>query len=207
MLCISSALPGEGKSTVANSLAISLAQSGKRVLVIDCDLRRPVQHLYWKGMANDLGVTSVLVGKCELPEAIQSTPVDNLDVLVAGPVPPNPGKLVESLKLRQLLLEAGKVYDMVLGDSPPVLLVNDAVLINRVVDSLLIVVACADTSRRAIAEARDRLEGSGNEPMGTIFNKVVTRLGYYGGNLKKAYAAYYRGSEDVSSSESSGGAA
>jgi len=207
MLCISSALPGEGKSTVANSLAISLAQSGKRVLVIDCDLRRPVQHLYWKGMANDMGVTTVLVGKCELPEAIQSTPVDNLDVLVAGPVPPNPGKLVESLKLRQLLLEAGKVYDMVLVDSPPVLLVNDAVLINRVVDSLLMVVACADTSRRAITEARDRLEGSGNEPMGTIFNKVVTRMGYYGGNLKKAYAAYYRGGEEASSSESNGGAA
>jgi capsular exopolysaccharide synthesis family protein len=207
MICISSALPGEGKSTVVVSLAISLARSGKRVLVVDCDLRRPVQHLYWKGMANDLGVTSVLVGKCELGDAIQSTSVDKLDVLVAGPVPPNPGKLVESLKLRQLLLEAGKVYDMVLVDSPPVLLVNDAVLINRVVDSLLMVVACADTSRRAIAEARDRLDGAGKEPLGTIFNKVVSRLGYYGGNYKKAFSAYYRAPEEASSSERNGGAA
>ena len=192
LICVSSALPGEGKSTVTNSLAISLAQSGKRVLVVDCDLRRPVQHVFWKGMANDVGVTSVLVGKCELPDAVQSSGVEGLDVLVAGPVPPNPGKLVESLKLRQLLLEASKHYDLVLVDSPPVLLVNDALLINRVVDSFLMVVACASTSRRAIIEARDRLQGTGNEPMGTIFNKVVTRLGYYSGQDKKAYAAYYR---------------
>ena len=143
-------------------------------------------------MANDVGVTSVLVGKCELPDAVQSSGVEGLDVLVAGPVPPNPGKLVESLKLRQLLLEASKHYDLVLVDSPPVLLVNDALLINRVVDSFLMVVACASTSRRAIIEARDRLQGTGNEPMGTIFNKVVTRLGYYSGQDKKAYAAYYR---------------
>lgn len=208
LICVSSALPGEGKSTVTNSLAISLATSGKRVLVVDCDLRRPVQHLFWKGMANDQGVTTVLVGKCELPDAVQSSSVEGLDVLVAGPVPPNPGKLVESLKLRQLLLEASKHYDLVLVDSPPVLLVNDAVLINRVVDSFLMVVACASTSRRAITEARDRLQGSGTEPMGTVFNKVQTRLGYYSGQDKRAYAAYYRtGAADEAESKKRGGAA
>ncbi|MEC7240487.1 MAG: polysaccharide biosynthesis tyrosine autokinase [Myxococcota bacterium] len=208
LICVSSALPGEGKSTVTNSLAISLARAGKRVLVVDCDLRRPVQHLFWKGMANDMGVTTVLVGKCELPDAVQSSAVEGLDVLVAGPVPPNPGKLVESLKLRQLLLEASKHYDLVLVDSPPVLLVNDAVLINRVVDSFLMVVACASTSRRAIAEARDRLKGSGTEPLGTVFNKVQTRLGYYSGQDKRAYAAYYRtGPSTGSETEKRGGAA
>ena len=207
MICVSSSLPGEGKSTVVNSLAISLAESGKRVLVVDCDLRRPVQHSFWEGMSNTQGVTSVLVGSCELPEAVQSTSVKNLDVLAAGPLPPNPGKLVESLKLRQLLLEAGKSYDMVVVDTPPVLLVNDAMLIHRVVDGLLMVVACADTSRRAIVEARDRLEGSGNAPLGTIFNKVVTRLGYYGGSYKKAYAAYFRGPVDEDAPKSKGGAA
>lgn len=208
LICVSSALPGEGKSTVTNSLAISLATSGKRVLVVDCDLRRPVQHLFWKGMANDQGVTTVLVGKCELPDAVQSSSIEGLDVLVAGPVPPNPGKLVESLKLRQLLLEASKHYDLVLVDSPPVLLVNDAVLINRVVDSFLMVVACASTSRRAITEARDRLQGSGTEPMGTVFNKVQTRLGYYSGQDKRAYAAYYRtGAADEAESKKRGGAA
>jgi capsular exopolysaccharide synthesis family protein len=207
LICVSSALPGEGKSTVVNSLAISLAASGKRVLVVDCDLRRPVQHSFWKGMSNDKGITSVLVGNCGLEDAVQSTTVANLDVLVAGPLPPNPGKLVESLKLRQLLLEAGKKYELVLVDTPPVLLVNDAMLIHRVVDGMLMVVACADTSRRAIAEARDRLEGSGNAPLGTVFNKVVTRLGYYGGNYKKAYAAYFQGLDEGPASKSSGGAA
>lgn len=206
-ICVSSSLPGEGKSTVVNNLAISLAESGKSVLVVDCDLRRPVQHSFWEGMSNTLGVTSVLVGNCELAEAVQVTSVKNLDVLAAGPLPPNPGKLVESLKLRQLLLEAGKAYDMVVVDTPPVLLVNDAMLIHRVVDGLLMVVACADTSRRAIVEARDRLEGSGNAPLGTIFNKVVTRLGYYGGSYKKAYAAYFRGPADETAPKSKGGAA
>jgi tyrosine-protein kinase Etk/Wzc len=115
---------------------------------------------------------------------------------------------VESLKLRQLLLEASKHYDLVLVDSPPVLLVNDAVLINRVVDSFLMVVACASTSRRAISEARDRLQGSGTEPMGTVFNKVQTRLGYYSGQDKRAYAAYYRtGAAPEPESEKRGGAA
>ena len=93
------------------------------------------------------------------------------------------------------------------GVGPPGRLGNGAVLINRVVDSLLMVVACADTSRRAIAEARDRLDGAGKEPLGTIFNKVVTRLGYYGGNYKKAFSAYYRAPEEASSSERNGGAA
>jgi len=207
MLCVSSSLPGEGKSTIANGLAISLAQSGKRVLVVDCDLRRPVQHLFWKGVANDKGVTTVLVGKCDIAEAVQSTGVENLDVLVSGPLPPNPGKLIESLRLRQLLLEASKTYDMILVDSPPVLLVNDAVLIHRVVDNLLMVVACADTSRRAIIEARERLEGSGKEPLGTVFNKVAVRVGYYGGGYKKAYSAYYDSPDATEANEEQGGAA
>jgi capsular exopolysaccharide synthesis family protein len=207
LICVSSSLPGEGKSTVVNSLAISLATSGKRVLVVDCDLRRPVQHAFWNGMSNTQGVTSVLVGSCGLLDAVQSTSVANLDVLVAGPLPPNPGKLVESLKMRQLLLEAGKSYELVLIDTPPVLLVNDAMLIHRVVDGMLMVVACADTSRRAIIEARDRLEASGNAPLGTVFNKVVTRLGYYGGNYKKTYAAYFQGQEAGEGSKSKGGAA
>ena len=207
MLCVSSSLPGEGKSTIANGLAISLAQSGKRVLVVDCDLRRPVQHLFWKGVANDKGVTTVLVGKCDIAEAVQSTGVENLDVLVSGPLPPNPGKLIESLRLRQLLLEASKTYDMILVDSPPVLLVNDAVLIHRVVDNLLMVVACADTSRRAIIEARERLEGSGKEPLGTVFNKVAVRVGYYGGGYKKAYSAYYDSPDASEANEEQGGAA
>jgi hypothetical protein len=105
LLMVTSSIPSEGKSTVLSSLGVSMANEGKRVLLVDCDLRRPSQHKFWPTAHNKLGVTDVLFGQVALEDAVQSTGAPGLFLLAAGKVPPNPGKLVESLKLRQLLLE------------------------------------------------------------------------------------------------------
>lgn len=196
LLMITSSIPSEGKSTVLSSLGVSLANEGKRVLLVDCDLRRPAQHKFWTKAHNRFGVTAVLMGEKSIEEAVQDTDVENLQLLSAGKVPPNPGKLVESLKLRQLLLEVTKRYDVVLVDAPPVLVVNDALLMARLVDHVLMVVESAGTPRRILSEARDRLLGGGIEPLGVIINKLDYGLAGYG-YYKKVYQSYYLDSEQA----------
>ena len=194
LLMITSSVPGEGKSTLMSILGVSAAGEGKRVLIVDCDLRRPTQHTFWPEADNSLGVVSVLLGQAKLEDAIQGTGVPGLDLLPAGPVPPNPGKLVESLKLRSALLEASKGYDIVLVDAPPVLVVNDALIMGRLVDKVVMVVECGNTSRRIVADARNRVQTGGIEPLGLVFNKVEGS-GVYGG-----YGHYARAYGYVSTS-------
>jgi succinoglycan biosynthesis transport protein ExoP len=196
LMMITSSIPSEGKSTVLSSLGVSLANEGKRVLVVDCDLRRPAQHKFWPKGHNRFGVTDVLMGDKTIEEAVQPTEVNGLSLLSAGKVPPNPGKLVESLKLRQLLLEVTKRYDIVLVDAPPVLVVNDALLMARLVDHVLMVVESAGTPRRILSEARDRLLGGGIEPLGVVINKLDYGLAGYG-YYKKVYQSYYLDSEQA----------
>ncbi len=194
LLMMTSSVPGEGKSTLLSSLGVSAAGEGKRVLLVDCDLRRPTQHGFWPACDNNLGIASLLLGQCKLEDAVQETGVPGLDLLPSGPVPPNPGKLVESLKLRSLLLEASKGYDIVLVDAPPVLVVNDALIMGRLVDKVVMVVESGSTSRRVVADARNRVEAGGIEPLGLVFNKV-DNSGVYGG-----YGHYARAYGYVSSS-------
>jgi capsular exopolysaccharide synthesis family protein len=205
MLLVTSSLPEEGKSTLSSNLAISSAADGRRVLVVDCDLRRPRQHRFWPGMSNDVGLTSVLLGQLEAKDAIKKTTVEGFDLLTSGPVPPNPGRLVESLKLRQLLLELSKSYDLVIIDTPPLLVVNDAMIISRLVDHTLLVVEAGGTTKRVLSEVREQLRSGGMEPLGLIFNKVGFNAGYgYTYYARRAYQTYYR--ED-GNPQSGGGAA
>ncbi len=205
MLLVTSSLPEEGKSTLSTNLAISYAQDGKRVLVVDCDLRRPRQHRFWLGMSNDVGLTSLLLGQTEAKDAIKHTRVEGFDLLTSGPVPPNPGRLVESLKLRQLLLELSKSYDLVIVDTPPVLVVSDAMIISRLVDHTVLVVEASGTTKRVLAEVREQLRSGGLEPLGIVFNKVGFNAGYgYTYYYKRAYEAYFKEGENP---KATGGAA
>jgi len=208
MILVTSSLPEEGKSTLSTNLAISYARDGKRVLVVDCDLRRPRQHRFWEGMPNDIGLTSIMLGQVEAAAAVKPTGVENFDLLTSGPVPPNPGKLVESLKLRQLLLELSKIYDLVIVDTPPVLVVSDAMIISRLVDHTLLVVEASGTTKRVLAEVREQLRSGGLEPLGLIFNKVGFNAGYgYSYYARKAYRTYYRDDDAPTSPKQGGGAA
>lgn len=189
VLTVTSCQPGEGKSTFTTNLAICLAQDGQRVVVVDCDLRRPTQHKSFPTVANDRGVSSVLAQQTTLADAVQETPVPNLFMLTSGPLPNNPGRLVESLRLRQMLQELSRAYDMVLIDAPPILAVADALSLARASKGTVLVIEAEKTTRRMIADLRGRMEAGGVEPTGVVFNKVDTRGGGYG--YYKGYAALY----------------
>ncbi len=201
---VTSAVPSEGKSTFSINMAISFAREGKRVLVVDCDLRRPAQHRHFPTTSNHQGLTDVLTGKLAVADAIQETPVPNVWMLTSGPIPTDPARLVESLRLRQLLLDLQKGYDMVIVDTPPCLVVNDSIVIGRVVDGMILVVEASKTSRKLISDMRARFESSGVEPVGMVLNKLdfySNGYGYY----YKAYRHYHP--DQVKGGKTSGGAA
>ena len=214
LLGVSSAVPGEGKSTSCMNLAISFARDGKKVLVVDCDLRRPSQHRHFPSTSNHIGLTDVLTRKAEALEAIQDTPEENVKLLTSGPVPQDPARLVESLRLRQLLLDMGKTFDIVIVDTPPSLVVNDAIVISRAVDGMVLVIESGKTSRKLVADLRDRYRSAAIQPLGVVLNKMNFLTAGYG-HYAKAYKAYLddgsgknkRKSSDTSGPKSQGGAA
>ncbi|MFZ5481829.1 MAG: GumC family protein [Myxococcota bacterium] len=189
VVTVTSCVPGEGKSTFASNLAICLAQDGQRVVVVDCDLRRPTQHKAFPTLANDRGVSTVLSQATPIAEAVQETPVANLSVLTSGPLPSNPGRLVESLRMRQLLQELARSYDMVIVDAPPVLAVADAISLARASRGTVVVLESGKTTRRMVADLRHRMEAGAVEPTGVVLNKVDARTGQYG--YYRAYAQMY----------------
>ncbi|RME27652.1 MAG: polysaccharide biosynthesis tyrosine autokinase, partial [Deltaproteobacteria bacterium] len=189
LIAVSSAVPSEGKSTFSVNLGISFAREGKRVLIVDCDLRRPAQHRNFPLVSNHVGLTDVLTGTASFEDAVQETTVPNLSLLTSGPTPADPARLVESLRLRQLLLDFRKQYDVVIVDTPPCLVVNDAIVIGRAVDGMILVVESGSTSRKLVTEMKNRFEVAGLEPVGVVLNKldfVSSGYGYY----YKAYRRY-----------------
>lgn len=189
ILTVTSSAPGEGKSTFCTNLAIVLAADGKRVIVVDCDLRRPTQHRSFSELNNRTGVSDVLSGNLALTDAVQATPVANFDMLTSGPLPSNPGRIVESLRLRSMLAELARTYDMVIVDAPPLLAVADAVALGRASKGLLMVVEAGKTTRRMLTDVRLRLDGAAIEPIGMVLNKVDPRSGSYG--YYRKYAQHY----------------
>lgn len=189
LIAVSSAVPSEGKSTFSVNLGISFAREGKRVLMVDCDLRRPAQHRNFPLVSNHKGLTDVLTGKCSFEDAVQETTVPGLWTLTSGPTPADPARLVESLRLRQLLLDFRKQYDVVIVDTPPCLVVNDSIVIARAVDGIILVVESGTTSRKLVSEMKNRFEVAALEPIGVVLNKldfVSSGYGYY----YKAYRRY-----------------
>ncbi len=180
-LMITSSIPGEGKSTTTANLAVSVAIEGKKVLIIDTDFRRPSQHKIWK-VSSTVGITSLLVGEAKIEDCIQSTSVQNLDVLPVGPVPPNPAKLLESRRMRQVMEELSRVYDLVILDSPPLLVVNDGIPLARQVDRFILVVESLKVSRKMLLDVKQRLDVARLQPLGIVLNKLdfgVAGYGYY----------------------------
>jgi capsular exopolysaccharide synthesis family protein len=184
-LMVTSAGPGEGKSTTAANLAVVLAQQGKRVLLIDADLRKPTVHYTFK-VSNIYGVTNVLTRQKTLQDTTVTTKIPDLDVLPSGPVPPNPSELIDTKSMTSLIEEAGVMYDYVLFDTPPVLAVTDAQVLSNKVDGVILVVSSGKTQIEGAVKAKELLSNAQAKILGTVLNgkevKNDNHYYYYGKN-------------------------
>ncbi|MGE0378605.1 MAG: polysaccharide biosynthesis tyrosine autokinase, partial [Planctomycetaceae bacterium] len=185
---ISSPEPEDGKSTSAANLAIAVAQSGKRVLLIDADMRRPCVHELF-GLDQDVGLSEALQREIEWINAVKPTAVDRLCVLTAGQVPENPAELLSISDLEGLLQAARTEFDYVFIDTPPLLAVSDPCIISPHVDGMLLVVRMQKNSRPAVVRAKDMLNAHGVEVYGIIANDVNAADAT--GPEFGAYAAYH----------------
>lgn len=181
VVLVTSAMPSEGKTTVASNLAIAFAQAGKRAYLLDADLRRPGIHPTFT-VPNGMGLSTLL-------RAEQLTPlspihvahqVDNgLRVITTGPLPPNPAELLDSQRMKDLLRILRDDSDLVILDSPPILAATDAAVLASIVDGTIIVIDASSTSGAAVARARDALDAVGARVLGAVLNKATQRAGTY----------------------------
>ena len=174
-LVVTSALPLEGKTTVATNLATSLAQFGRSTLLVDADLRRPRVHRVFK-VDKDVGLTSLVVGEATLREAIRPTQVDGLSVLPAGPIPPNPSELLHSSAFGRLKEDLLLHYDWVIFDSPPMGAVTDAAVLAPQVDGVLLVVRAGRTTGDSILSAKKQLTSVSARLVGSVLNDIDVRM-------------------------------
>jgi polysaccharide biosynthesis transport protein len=170
-ILVSSAAPEEGKTTVACSIAIALAQGGQRVCMVDCDLRRPRLHRIF-GRAGDVGVTNVLVGDVTLEEAAKPTVVPNLWSIPAGPLPPNPADMLQSERFRKFVADLTERFDRVVIDSAPLVAVTDSAIISRSVDGTVFVVRAFETSKQLSAQGLRSLRDVESPIVGAVLNAV-----------------------------------
>ena len=177
--CVTSAAPREGKSTIVINLAISLAQNGKKVLLIDTDLRRPRLHRAFK-VPGRRGISNALVGEAKLDELVIHTEVPNLDLIPCGPIPPNPSELLHTENFRKFLADAKSKYDHVVFDTPPLGAVTDAAVLTPQLDGVILVVKAQSTTRDAIRATARQLNDINGRIFGAIFNDVDLRSSRYG---------------------------
>jgi len=184
---LTSSVPEEGKTTTSLNLAISLAQTGARTLLIEGDLRRPgaAEHL---GLDSAVGVTSVLVGKVKIEDALQHDGRTGLDFLASGPVPPNPAELLQSNAMHDLLAGLRGLYDVIVVDAPPLLPVTDAALLARQADGAILVVRHGKVTRDQVLVAMDRLEQVGASLVGAVVNMLPTKRAGEGSGYGYGYA-------------------
>lgn len=171
-LLITSTDPGEGKSTTLANLAVTMAQAGNRVLVVDCDLRRPSQHRLF-GVPNAAGLTTMMVqGQALEKLPVQPTGVANLSVLTSGPLPPNPSELLGSRRLGEVLAQLKNEADILLVDAPPIIAVADAAILASKVDGVLLVVQANKTRRELAKRAKAMLDKANANLLGVVLNNV-----------------------------------
>jgi protein-tyrosine kinase len=177
-IMVTSSSPAEGKSTTMANLAIVMAQQGKRVLLIDADLRKPSVHYTFK-CPNTKGLTSVLTRQAYLEDAIYHSDVPNLDLLPSGPLPPNPSELLSSRAMERLLEDQNKEYDMILVDAPPILVVTDAQVLANICEGVILVVSSGKTEIEQAVKAKGLLEMSKVKILGAVLNGKETKQSHY----------------------------
>jgi tyrosine-protein kinase Etk/Wzc len=197
VLALTSSAPQEGKSTTSSNLAIVMAQMGKKTLLVDADLRRPVLHSVF-GLQREPGLTNLLFDRATFDEAVLKTDVPNLYLLPCGVIPPNPSELLGSHRMSQLVLRLREEFDFILLDTPPVVAVTDALLLGHVSDATIIIARAGISRIDALLRAMDSVERSGANLLGVVLNDF-NPAGSYGSYYK--YYQYYQYSSDVAAPE------
>ena len=194
VVLVSSPQSGDGKSTTASNLAISLAHAGRKVLLVDADMRRPTQH-HVHNLGRDQGLPHVLKDVLPLHRAVQTSQIENLDLLLAGPEVSNPAELLASHHLARMVAEMREIYDVVIFDSPPLLAVADPSIIAAAVDAIILVVRTTSTCRPDVERTVELLRTLGTPVLGTVINGITpdqmgSRYGYrygYGSGYGNRY--------------------
>lgn len=190
---VTSAGPREGKSSTIANLAVSIAQTGKSVLLIDADLRNPTIHKIF-GLGNREGLSVALLQdqtEQSFRNFVQDTAVPGVMVLTGGPIPPNPAELVGSKRMKHLLEVVGGLFDMVLVDTPPIIAVTDAAILAQEVDGVILVLASGEVNKDYALRAKEQLDKVGAKILGAVLNKVDMKSSEY-------YYYYYYGSNKSS---------
>lgn len=177
-IVVTSAEPNDGKSTTAANLAIVLAQEEKKVLLVDADLRKPSIH-YAFNLSNIHGLTSVLTKKMDLRKTILNSNVLNLDILTSGPIPPNPSELLNSKAMETAINELKGIYDYIIFDTPPVLLVTDSQIVANKCDGVIMVVASGKTNKQSAVKAKELLEKANTALLGVVMNGMKSDTSNY----------------------------
>ncbi|WP_281974567.1 CpsD/CapB family tyrosine-protein kinase [Halobacillus litoralis] len=178
-MLVTSASPSEGKSITTANTAVVFAQQGKRVLLVDADLRKPTIH-YTFHIGNTSGLSNYLVSEQKVTDLVTKSEIENLDLLPCGPIPPNPSELLGSQKMKAFIEEAKETYDMVIFDTPPVLAVADSQVLASFVDGVLLVVRSKQTEKEAATKAKEQLQQSQANLLGAVLNdQDVKSSNYY----------------------------
>ena len=188
-----SGTPGEGKSTTSLNLAISLAETGQHVLLIDADMRLPTQARLLMEKASP-GLSNILAGLCTPEEAIRKTSFPGLDMIFAGDIPPNPSELLGNPEMKELLDSQMKNYDYILVDTPPVGVVTDACVLAPHLDGVLLLVRQGHARKDEVRQSVRKLQMAGARILGYVFNAVPAEQG-------SAYSYYYYGDKADGKSE------
>ena len=186
-LLITSSTPGEGKSTNSANIAVVFAQSGKKVLLIDSDMRKPTAH-HTFAVKNAIGLSDLLTRQHTFEEVLQKTTIERLDLITSGPIPPNPAELLASKTMDQLIDVLKDKYDLVIFDAPPVLSVTDAQILSNKCEGVILVVNTGKTEKDNVLKAKNMLESSKANMLGVIMNNFKLEKDHY-------YYQYYGNDE------------
>ncbi len=186
VVVVTSSVPQEGKSTVSANLAVAMAHCGRRVLLVDADMRRPQQHTIWN-LLNEAGLSNVLVGQAEVSTALKEVMM-NLDVLTAGVTPPNPMALLDSKRMAGLIEKFAQKYDFVIIDTPSLNVAADAPILGKMADGILLVVRPGVVDSASAAAAKEFLAQSGQKVLGQVVNGVTSENKPYSYYAKEYYA-------------------